>query len=407
MLTSETDSLSATGTDTDSDFSAPGRSTRASRASKNLRLPSVALVCDRTGISARSAAMIVSAGLKDANVSGTEKHAVAIIDKSKVRREVSRSCQTAREEHVNVSQPVVALFYDGRKDKTLKLETIGPKKRITTVIEEHIVLLEEPGEKYIGHIAPTGGSAAAIKEAIVNYCSDNSIDLSALCALGADGTPVNTGHINGVIRLLEETFNRPMQWLICLLHCNELPFRRLFTKLDGATSGPTEFSGPIGRQLHHCETLPVVRFRRISFDSPADVDTKTLSADQKIILRYALAADKGECSEDLARVKPGKVAHSRWLTTAARILRLYMSVKAPSSPLETLAVYVMKVYVPVWFDVKCRPRCIDGSRHLFQLIQRSRYLPRESREAVDAVIQRNGFFGHPENVLLAMLFDER
>jgi len=106
-------------------------------------------------------------------------------------------------------------------------------------------------------------------------------------------------------------------------------------------------------------------------------------------------------------VKPGKVAHSRWLTTAARILRLYMSVKTPSSPLETLAVYVMKVYVPVWLDVKCRPSCIDGSRHLFQLIQRSWYLPRESREAVDAVIQRNGFFGHPEIILLAMLFDER
>ena len=41
-----------------------------------------------------------------------------------------------------------------------------------------------------------------------------------------DGTNNNTGKSNGIIRKLEENLGRPLHWLVCLLHCNELPFRR-------------------------------------------------------------------------------------------------------------------------------------------------------------------------------------
>lgn len=100
----------------------------------------------------------------------------------------------------------------------------------------------------------------------------------------SDGTIVNTGHLAGVIRLYEEMFDCPVQWLICLLHCNELPFRHLFVKLDGVTSGPNDLFGPIGRQLHHCETLLIVRFNRIPFILP-NVDVETLSSDKRILLQ--------------------------------------------------------------------------------------------------------------------------
>ena len=41
------------------------------------------------------------------------------------------------------------------------------------------------------------------------------------------------------------------------------------------------------------------------------------------------------------------------------------------------------------------------------MIHLSRYLPLDLLSVVDAVIQRNSFFAHQENVLLAMLTDER
>ena len=52
-----------------------------------------------------------------------------------------------------------------------------------------------------------------------------------LLSVSADGCPANTGNTNGAIRLLEELLGRPVQWLICTLHQNELIFRHLFIAL--------------------------------------------------------------------------------------------------------------------------------------------------------------------------------
>lgn len=71
-----------------------------------------------------------------------------------------------------------------------------------------------------------------------------------------------------------------------------------------------------------------------------------------------------------------------------------------------LATYVMKVYGPMWFTIKCNPSCINGAKHLWQTISLSRYLNPDLKKIVDSVIQRNGYFGHPENVLVAMLGDD-
>ena len=48
---------------------------------------------------------------------------------------------------------------------------------------------------------------------------------------------------------MEKHLERPVQWLVCLLHANELPLRHLIEKLDGGTTGPNVFSGPIGSSL--------------------------------------------------------------------------------------------------------------------------------------------------------------
>jgi hypothetical protein len=61
----------------------------------------------------------------------------------------------------------------------------------------------------------------------------------------------------------------------------------------------------------------------------------------------------------------------------------------------------------MWFCIKSKPSYKDGARHLWQTIHLSRYLPDKLKQIVDPVLQRNGFFGHPENLLLAMITDER
>ena len=67
----------------------------------------------------------------------------------------------------------------------------------------------------------------------------------------------------------------------------------------------------------------------------------------------------------------------------------------------------MKVYAPVWFNIKLKPSCVHGSQHLWRLIKLSRYLPQHLLDIIDPVIQRNGYFAAPENLLLGLLTDKR
>jgi hypothetical protein len=234
----------------------------------------------------------------------------------------------------------------------------------------------------------------------------NRLGPEKIVAIGCDGTNVNTGKKGGVIRLLEEKLGRPFQWLICQLHANELPLRHMLEHLDGATTGPRAFSGPIGKALATCETLPIASFSKIEYCLPR-ITATDLSTDQQYLLDICTAVMNGDCSVDLSRRDPGAMSHARWLTTANRILRLYAASECPSENLKTLATFVVKVYAPGWFRVKMNSSCKDGAINLWHMISASRYLSDDLKSVIDPVIERNGYFGHPENVLLSMITDDR
>ncbi|GBO32541.1 hypothetical protein AVEN_85776-1 [Araneus ventricosus] len=59
------------------------------------------------------------------------------------------------------------------------------------------------------------------------------------------------------------------------------------------------------------------------------------------------------------------------------------------------------------YSVRTQSSIADGSRHEFQTIYRSRYLPRKYQAVIHSSIQANAYFALPENVLLAMMADSR
>lgn len=208
-------------------------------------LPTAARECDRWGISDRSAAAIASAVLQDIGIID-ETDSSAVIDRSKIRRE--------RQKHrkdlgsvVDRNKDLQGLYFDGRKNKTRKQIAKGKKYHPTT--EEHIVLVSEPGAQYMGHVTPSSGKSADLKDSIVTFLTQNDIKTEKLVAIGCDGTNVNTGCDGGVIRLLELHCNRPFHWFVCQLHMNELPLHHLLIHIDGVTLGPNSFTGPIGKSL--------------------------------------------------------------------------------------------------------------------------------------------------------------
>lgn len=116
------------------------------------------------------------------------------------------------------------------------------------------------------------------------------------------------------------------------------------------------------------ENLPITNFRPIRSENLPKLVPDDLSTDQKYLWDICQAVASGVCTESLLQRNPGKLAHSRWLTAANRILRLYVSTKEVSKNL-TLTEYVMKIYAPVWFHIKLKPSGKDGPRHLLNIKQ--------------------------------------
>ena len=182
-------------------------------------------------------------------------------------------------------------------------------------------------------------------------------------------------------------------------------------ELDGTTNSPDRFTGLIGKQLDGCVSeWPVVKFKHIPNvhfpDIPQSV-VDELSSDQHYAYRICMAVMVDSVDEDLQFLEVGPIVHSRWLTLACRILRLYVSKETPSANLQAIAHLCISVYLPTWFETKKPNQIIHGAKNFFNLVHRIQQFPHsEIRSIASKVVQRNAFFAHPENVLLGMLGDD-
>ena len=96
------------------------------------------------------------------------------------------------------------------------------------------------------------------------------------------------------------------------------------------------------------------------------------------------------------------------MTLANRILRLYCSDPKPSLELKMLVRFLIDVYCPAWFDVVQNPSFLDGPRIFHRLGVSLDAFPFkvQARQVMEASIDWNSYFAHPENVLLSMLTDQ-
>ena len=181
----------------------------------------------------------------------------------------------------------------------------------------------EPGTFYLMHVSPPDGKGRLIAQTIFDKIKDTSLQ-DNLATVGSDGMAVKTGAHNGAIRNLEELCKRSVQWSICLLHSNELPLRHVFQALDGTTSSPDSFSGPVRKSLKGCVSeWGIAEFVAISSpDLPilSEDLVDSLSSDQYYAYKMCTDITKGNVEADLALLEIGPVVHLRWLTLASRIL---------------------------------------------------------------------------------------
>lgn len=382
----------------------------------NMRIDNIALASIRYGVSATATAAIATAALQDARVITTEDTS-RVIDRSKVARAKSRMMKETQLETATSENDILCVFFDGRQDQTKVMvkPTDSNKLHPSVVKEEHYSVTREPGGEYLCHFSPEASPnikhAEQVANELVEWLETHGVGRT-LIAIGGDSTNTNTGWRGGVIQHVEKKLGRKLSWIICWLHLNELPLRHLITALDGQTSSDRTFTGPLGKLLPHVTKLPVrERFDAIPVNgelvalSPDVV--KDLSTDQMYGYRMVEAISSGQLPTDLAHLGIGPIVHSRWLTTANRFLRLYVSectlTAKEESSLKHIVTFIVQVYYPCWFLAKVKHSWLEGPRHLLTQLRLIRQQPEVVQDAVMQTVRSAAWHSHSECVLQTML----
>lgn len=216
--------------------------------------------------------------------------------------------------------------------------------------------------------------------------------MSAVEAIGCDRTVTNTGWKSGVVHNNEVKCRRPLQWFICYyILTSYLIGICLITWMERQ------------QDQHHL----AVELENTSLDVRNALSQILGRYNQKkSLLDIVKTVNTGICNPELSAMDPGRISHSRWLTCANRVLRLYVYQTSPTIELQTLANYIVKSYAPVWFDIKKNYTVKDGPKHILKVVKITRHPPDNIKKIINPVIQRKAFFCHPENMMLAMIMDE-
>ena len=99
--------------------------------------------------------------------------------------------------------------------------------------------------------------------------------------------------------------------------------------LDGVRTGPKFFSGWIGIQLSKIEKLQKEEIGS-NYCEVSVTDAKILNKTQQYLLRISSDIKSGNIPVELSAPESGPLSNSRWLTTANRLFRLYVSVETHS-----------------------------------------------------------------------------
>ena len=167
----------------------------------------------------------------------------------------------------------------------------------------------------------------------------------------------------------------------------------------------------------------MLNFPRITLiDEFVDVLNRSLdlSSDQKYLRDILIIISTGIIPVNFENRSPGKIGYARWLTTANRVLRLYITCISPSDDLCIITSYIVNVYARMWFNIKYKSTLKYGAIHLYNLICYSRSLSNDTIDCCikhtlkinayfahsENTIKMNAYFAHSENILFAMLNDD-
>ena len=384
-----------------------------------LEIPNIAMQSIRYGVSLRATAAIATSAFIDAGLITKDDQSL-VIDHSKVKRAQEKIMLSLDQEFDEFCKKggIECIFFDGRADLTkVLLEADNSDQQFPSIVkEQHYSVCSEPGGKYLYHFTPVKGGrrekpAEIIAEELVAFMKKKGIDRS-LQAIGGDSTNVNTGWDGGIMHWIEVMLGRKLNWLVCALHTNELPLRHLITALDGKTLSNNKWAGDIGKMLDTATELEInPTFIKLSIGQPliplSDSIIMDLSTDQAYGYRITQSIRTGELSSNLALLEIGPVCHSRWLTTANRLCRIWISKHGLQGKnlrnIRLIVEFIVGVYYSCWFNIKVKQSWVEGPRHILFQLQQVKSQQKPVVDVVLPVIQRSAWYAFSEMIIQTLL----
>ena len=138
-----------------------------------------------------------------------------------------------------------------------------------------------------------------------------------------------------------------------------------------------------------------------------------LSNEQCYAYRMGKMITTGVVDWDLLLLIIGMVQHSRWLITANRMCRVWVSKHGLTGEdfrnLRAIVTYIVCDYYPMWFEIKADSSLIAGPRHKLkeiELISKMKGRDEKSKQVKEIAkkfVQKGAWHAHSEHILLALL----
>ena len=185
---------------------------------------------------------------------------------------------------------------------------------------------------------PQEGSEVGLAKDLDRFVTERGISMLSVRSLISDGCEKMVGWKSGVHATMEKINKKPYQRIICFFHHLEKSFEVILLLYSGQTTSPGTYKDGVGKDVKgDIHKLPIKTFKVLPnpallllLENISDETFKKLSNDHQIFIGLVRIIITGNVDQRWATMKIGPLVTSRFTTTQARCLWLWISQDYPS-----------------------------------------------------------------------------